>query len=151
MGLKITTIDFKDNGEIPEKFTCDGEDLSPELRWEGAPQGTKSFVLVVEDPDAPMGTFVHWVLYDIPASTNSLPAGMKASGTMKEGRTDFGKTSWGGPCPPRGHGTHRYFFILRALDAPAVGVKPGATKAQVEEAIKGHVLAEAKIMGTYKR
>ncbi len=100
MTLRITTDDFKDGGEIPKKFTCDGEDLSPELRWEGAPQGTKSFVLVVEDPDAPGGTFVHWVLYDMPASSGKLPQGMKAGGTLKEGRTDFGRNAWGGPCPP---------------------------------------------------
>lgn len=151
MSLKITTTDFKDGGVIPKKFTCDGEDLSPELQWEGAPQGTKSFVLVVEDPDAPSRTFVHWVLYDIPASSNKLPAGVKEGGTLKQGWTDFGQNAWGGPCPPKGHGPHRYFFILMAIDAPTLGLKPGATKEQVDKAVKGHVLAEAKIMGTYKR
>lgn len=151
MDFRVTTDDFKDNGEIPKKFTCDGENSPPELQWEGAPPGTKSFTLIVEDPDAPGGTFVHWVLYDVPASASKLPSGMKAGGTPKEGRTGFGQNAWGGPCPPKGHGTHRYFFILKAIDVATLGLKPGATKAQVEEAMKGHVLAETKIMGTYKR
>lgn len=151
MAFNVKSPDFSEGQTIPKKFTCEGEDLSPELDWADVPQGTKSLALICEDPDAPMGTFIHWVVYDIPANLNKLEKGVKLAGGIKTGITGFGKTGYGGPCPPKGHGTHRYFFILRALDAPSLNLPPGASKADVEKAMKGHVLGETKIMGVYKR
>lgn len=152
MAFKISSPDFKEGDTIPKKFTCEGEDVSPELNWEGAPAGTKSYSLIVEDPDAPVGTFTHWVLYDIPGNLNTLKRGATSGGgDFKTGATDFGRSSYGGPCPPRGHGTHRYFFILRALDIESLGLTSGARKTEVEKKLKGHVLAEARLMGVFKR
>jgi hypothetical protein len=152
MSLKLTSSVFEESSAIPGKYTCDGEDVSPPLTWEGAPQGTKSFALIADDPDAPRGTWVHWVVYNIPvtrtelpeavASTESIPAG----GT--QGMTDFGRIGYGGPCPPGG--THRYFFKLYALDT-MLDLEPGATKKELIEAMEGHVLAQDILMGTYAR
>ncbi|MFQ5737260.1 MAG: YbhB/YbcL family Raf kinase inhibitor-like protein [Thermodesulfobacteriota bacterium] len=155
MGFRIESPDFTEGGSIPERFSCDGEDISPQLAWDGAPEGTKSFVLTIEDPDAPMGTFVHWVVYDLPPSAHGLERGI-GSGPIgldgtKGGRTGFGHERYGGPCPPRGHGRHRYFFTIRALDIPGLGLPDGAGKGLIEKAVKGHVLAEASIMGVYER
>lgn len=151
MAFSITSPAFSEGGVIPEKFTCEGRDLTPELDWGDVPKGTKSLSLIVEDPDAPMGTFTHWVLYDIPADTVKLEQGARLKTGIKTGMTDFGRSGYGGPCPPRGHGTHRYYFILRALDVPTLGLAAGASKADVEKAMKGHILGETKTMGTYKR
>lgn len=151
MAFKIKSPEFKEGDTIPKVFTCEGEDISPELEWEDAPAGTKSFSLIVEDPDAPMGTFIHWVVYDIPAGVNRFSRGMALKDGIKNGMTDFGKRGYGGPCPPKGHGTHRYFFILRALDLPALKLTDGARKPDVEKAMKGHILAETRIMGVYSR
>ncbi len=155
MEFSIKSADIKANERVATRFTCDGEDLSPGLEWEGAPEGAKSLVLVVEDPDAPMGTFIHWVIYNIPAGLSGLERG--ASGTsaitggMKEGVSSFGRIGYNGPCPPPGHGDHRYFFRLSALDVAELEVREGANKADVEAAMKGHVLSETSIMGTYSR
>ncbi len=151
--ISIKSTDFKDSEIIPKKFTCDGEDLSPELLWDNAPKGASGFTLAVEDPDAPMGTFIHWVVYDIPADTTRIErgAGNKAGNAFKQGMNDFGKKGYGGPCPPKGHGRHRYMFILKALDVNGLGLPEGATLKDVQRAEKGHVLAETRITGIYSR
>ena len=152
--MKIYSPDFESGGVIPSIFTCDGEDISPEIRWEGAPKETKSFVLIMDDPDAPIGTFTHWVVYDIPATENHLPKNfpkVPEVNTIKQGINDFRRVGYGGPCPPRGHGYHRYFFKLYALSIPSLGLKPGSTRREVENAMKNHILAEAQFFGRYKR
>lgn len=151
MELKSTA--FQNGGEIPRKHTCDGADASPALAWQGAPAGTRAFALVADDPDAPGGTWVHWVIYDLPAAAKELPGEFATIETLpngaKQGLNDFRKTGYGGPCPPAG-APHRYFFKLYGLDAPT-NLKPRATKQQLLDAIKGHVLAEAELMGKYGR
>lgn len=141
------------NGErIPIKYTCDGEDISPPLQWEGQPEGTKAYVLIMEDPDAPIGTFTHWVIYNIPAGMNSLPENVpkkKESNLGLQGVNDFRKVGYGGPCPPPGK-PHRYFFKLYALDTP-LSIPPGARKSEVLGAMKDHVIAETQLMGLYGR
>lgn len=151
MPFKITSTDFSEGETIPKKFTCEGSDISPELSWSGLPDGTKGLALICEDPDAPMGTFIHWVVYDIPADTTAFERGIKLAGGIRTGITGFSKTGYNGPCPPKGHGTHRYFFILRSLNTETLGLPQGASKAEVEKAMKGKVLGETKIMGVYKR
>jgi len=156
MSLIITSIAFAANAAIPALYTCEGKDVSPPLAWNGVPPGAKSLALIVDDPDAPdpaapKMTWVHWVLYDIPPTATGLAEGVKPaalpSGT-REARNDFGRTSYGGPCPPIGR--HRYFFKLYALDTVLPALNP-ATKASLEAAMKGHVLAEATLMGTYQK
>lgn len=138
---------------IPRKYTCDAEDFSPPLRWENAPKQTQAFALIADDPDAPGGTWVHWVIYDLPAAASELAENTAKSATLasgaKQGRNDFGRVGYGGPCPPPGP-AHRYYFKLYALDAPT-GLQPSASKAQLLEAIKGHVLGQAELMGRYRR
>lgn len=148
MAFKVESPAFANGEKIPQKYTCEGKDISPELGWEGAPSGTKSFVLIMDDPDAPRGTFVHWVLFDISATESGLAEGSKQG---KSGRNDFGRLGYGGPCPPKGHGVHRYFFKLYALDTPSLGLAEGVSKAEVEKAMKGHILAQAEMMGRYER
>ncbi len=140
---------FADGSGIPARFTCDGENLSPQLDWNGAPDSAKSFALIVDDPDAPSGTFTHWVLFDVPGSTRSLTEGQKGVG--HSGRNDFSKVGYGGPCPPRGHGAHRYNFTLSALDVASLGLQDGASRQEVEGKMRGHVIGTAKMMGTYER
>lgn len=141
------------NGTVPSEFTCDGADRSPPLKWTAPPAETKSFVLTVTDPDAPGGTFTHWILYDLPANTSALPAGVPAQDQLAEGshqgRNDFAKTGYGGPCPPHGS-THRYFFDLFALNATLV-LPASATRAEIEDAMNTHVLARGKLMARYSR
>lgn len=153
--MEIKSNSFKNGERIPKKYTCEGEDLSPELHWTGVPPNAKSFVIIVNDPDAPIGTFNHWVIYDIPADVSSLPEGVEKKPELqrgiKQGKNDFGKIGWGGPCPPKGHGTHRYFFIIKALSVEKIGLAPGATVSQVMKAIEGKVIAEAQMYGTYSR
>lgn len=152
--FQIESPDFKEGETIPERFTCEGDDLSPLLKWTSPPKGTKSYLLIVEDPDAPMGTFVHWMLYDIPAGSQGISHGAgngKKIKDMKQGLNDFGHIGYGGPCPPKGHGAHRYNFILKALDIPALGLNDGARKSDLERAIAGHVLAETRITGKFER
>jgi Raf kinase inhibitor-like YbhB/YbcL family protein len=150
--MEIKSSAFKSGARIPAKHTCDGVDVSPSLEWSKLPVGTKNLALICDDPDAPMGTWVHWVIYDIPGSSAGLqeklpPLKELANGT-KQGMNDFRAIGYGGPCPPSGE--HRYFFRLYALDGPT-GLKPGATKAQLLAAMKGHILAEAELMVRYKR
>lgn len=153
MAMELKSSAFQSGAEIPRKYTCDGADVSPPLGWENAPAGTKAFALIADDPDAPVGTWVHWVIYDLPAETKELTEGVKPNETLpngtKQGMNDFRKIGYGGPCPPPGP-AHRYYFKLYALDAPT-GLKPRATKQQLLDAMKGHILAEAELMGRYKR
>jgi Raf kinase inhibitor-like YbhB/YbcL family protein len=148
----ITSPAFKEGGMIPAKYTCDAQDISPPLEWNKVPAGTKSLALICDDPDAVVGTWVHWVVYNIPPDASKLDENIKGerefSNGMIQGSNDWPRIGYGGPCPPSG--THRYFFKLYALDA-LLDLKPGATKAQVLKAMKGHVLAEAQLMGRYKR
>lgn len=150
--MKLTSSAFAAEEMIPTRYTCDGEDISPALSWEGIPQGTQSLVLIVDDPDAPGQTFVHWVLYDLPPETRQLPANVPNSEQLPnggvQGKNDFGKIGYGGPCPPEG--THRYFFKLYALDTQ-LGLSAGATKAQVEAAMSSHILAAQELIGRYSR
>ncbi len=156
MTLEITSPAFSHNKEIPAKYTCDGEDISPALEWSGLPEGTKSIALIVDDPDAPdpaapRMTWVHWVLYNIPPSATGLPEGVKSKDLQegtKEGLNDWKRTGYGGPCPPIGR--HRYFHKLYALDIvlPDLG-RPA--KKDLEKAMEGHILAKAELVGTYQR
>jgi Raf kinase inhibitor-like YbhB/YbcL family protein len=152
--MDLSSSAFAQGGTIPKKHTCDGGDASPALSWTGLPAGTKSLVLIVDDPDAPdpaapKMTWVHWVLYNIPPSATGLPEGVKSlpAGTL-EGLNDWQRTGYGGPCPPIGR--HRYFFKLYALDAVVPVLSP-PTKNAVETASRGHVIARAELIGTYKR
>lgn len=148
----ITSPAFQNNGMIPAKYTCDAKNISPELVWKAVPKGTKSLALITDDPDAPMGTWVHWVVFNIPADTTKLeekiPAGDKLKNGALQGRNDFPDTGWGGPCPPSG--THRYFFKIYALDT-LLSLKPGATKAELLKAMEGHITGQGEIIGKYKR
>jgi hypothetical protein len=152
MKIEVTSTAFEEGGMIPRKHTCDGEDISPALAWTGIPEGTKSIALICDDPDAPMGTWVHWVLFNLPPDTRGLPENVPSDSTLKRGgqhgRNDFRKTGYGGPCPPGG--THRYYFKVYALET-MVGLTPGATKKDLEKAMEGHILAEGQLMGKYTR
>src|SRR5215472_2109218 len=148
--MQLLVDSFSEGAPIPKQYTCEGGDVSPQIRWSGASNAAKSFVLIVDDPDAPSGTWVHWVQYDIPGSTHELPEG----GGVKVGLTgtnSFGKQGYGGPCPPKGHGPHRYYIKLYALNVPSLGLKAGAKRAELDRALKGHILAEAQYMGRYER
>ena len=145
--LQIASPAFSHEGMIPSKFTCDGADASPPLSIVDIPEDTRSLALIVDDPDAPRGTWVHWVVWNILPGTRDIQENSVPRGAI-QGTNDFGNQRYGGPCPPSG--THRYYFKLYALDA-ALALKPGATKAQVEEAMKGRVLAQSELVGLYKR
>ncbi|OPY14694.1 MAG: putative kinase inhibitor protein [Syntrophus sp. PtaB.Bin001] len=150
--MKITSRAFNDGEMIPMKYTCDGDDVSPPLEWDNVPENTKSLALISDDPDAPGGTWVHWVVYDIPASMKTLTENIRPerelSSGIRQGNNDWSKIGYGGPCPPSG--THRYYFKLYALNA-VLSLKPGATKEQLLRAMKGHILEEAQLMGKYQR
>ena len=151
MPLELKIGAFSEGGAIPRRHTCDGEDLSPALSWSGAPADAKGFGLIVDDPDAPGGVWNHWLLYDVPVATQSLPEGFKPGKLGASGVNDFGKPGYGGPCPPKGHGPHRYFFKLFALNTATLGLKQGAKRAELDRALKGHIVAEAQHMGRYER
>jgi Raf kinase inhibitor-like YbhB/YbcL family protein len=148
--MKLTSTAFKDGDGIPTPYTCKGVDISPPLAWENAPAGTKTFALIVDDPDAPSKVWVHWVVWNIPSSSSSLrehiPTQDQLDDGTRQGTDDFGSVGWGGPCPPSG--THRYYFKLYALDA-ALSLSGVVDKEKLLDAMKGHVLAEAQLMGTY--
>ena len=151
--ISISIEGFKDGGTIPDIYTCKGKAISPSLSWKGIPAETKSIALIMDDPDAPGGTFVHWVLYNVPPQTQKLPEGMPhdkilADGSV-QGMTDFGRTGYGGPCPPPGK-PHRYYFKIYALDSK-IDLTPGISKKQLENAMAGHILAKGEIVGIYKR
>ena len=151
--LKLHTAAFKPGADIPRKFTCTGPDVSPALDWDEPPAGTRSLALIMDDPDAPAGTWVHWVVFDLPASTRQLPEGVPKAeavpGGGRQGVNDFGKTGYGGPCPPPGK-PHRYFFKLYAVDRP-LGLDARATKHDVEQAMQGHILAQGELVGRFGR
>ncbi len=152
MALSISSDAFQDGGQIPSKYTCDGQDISPQLAWGGPPQGTKAFALIVDDPGAPSGVFTHWVLFNLPADTRQLAEGIPSQSQLQngalQGKNDFGKIGYSGPCPPRGT-THQYRFTLYALDK-LLDLKAGATKKQILEAVKGYVLAQGQLRGVYQ-
>lgn len=151
--MKLTSAAFVDGQPIPQKYTCDGADISPPLAWSAAPAGTRSLALICDDPDAPVGTWVHWVIYALPAASTELPEMVGAVDVLpdgaRQGLNDFRRVGYGGPCPPPGR-AHRYFFKLYALDAE-VALGPRASKRELVRAMAGHVLAEAELMGTYQR
>lgn len=152
--LKIKSKAIKNGEKIPIVFTCDGKDMSPPLEFSEIPPKTKSLVLIMDDPDAPMGTWVHWVVYNIPPSTKELQPDIPKKKTLKngiiQGKNSWGKIGYGGPCPPKITGAHRYFFKLYAIDKK-LNLFPGATKKEVLNAIKGHIIEQATLMGIYKR
>ncbi len=145
--LSLRSAAFADGEPIPRRHTCEGEDLSPPLSWSGVPEGTRSLALIVDDPDAPAGTFVHWLAWGLDPARGGLGEGEAAP---VEGRNGFGASGYRGPCPPPGHGPHRYFFRLFALDSE-LGLAAGASRAELERALEGHVLARAELAGTYER
>jgi Raf kinase inhibitor-like YbhB/YbcL family protein len=150
----LTSDDFKRGEMIPHHHTCQGNDVSPALTWSDPPPGTQSFALICDDPDAPGKTWVHWVLYRLPAHVRGLPQDVEKDGELsdgsRQGKNDFGNVGYGGPCPPVGHGPHRYFFKIYALDnVPELA--PGATKDELLAAMEGHILADADLMGRYER
>lgn len=154
MAMKLTSSAFAHNQRIPIRYTCDGDDVSPPLAWSGAPDNTRSFVLLCSDPDAPSGTWWHWAVYNIPAHTNQLkehyPTDAKV-GETHQALTDFRRIGYGGPCPPSGHGTHHYHFRLLALGVEHLDLPQKAHCREVETAARPHVLAEAALTGLYSR
>jgi Raf kinase inhibitor-like YbhB/YbcL family protein len=152
MEIKVTSSAFAEGGLIPAKYTCDGSDISPPLQWEAVPEGTKSIALISDDPDAPMGTWVHWVLFNLPAETRKLEENIPPDKTLpngaKQGLSDFGRIGYGGPCPPSG--THRYFFKIYALDTK-LDLAAGARKRELLKAMEGHILGQGQLIGKYKR
>lgn len=152
MAIQLTSEAFSDGTMIPKQFTCDGEDLSPPLSWSGLPTETATLALICDDPDAPVGTWDHWVLFNIPASATGLPVNVPSKATLDDGsvhgNNSWGRLGYGGPCPPGG--THRYFFKLYALDI-ALNLKTGVTKSQLVKAMEGHILDQGQLMGQYRR
>jgi len=152
MEITVTSTAFQEGGMIPKKYTGDGNDVSPPLAWSAVLAGAKSLALISDDPDAPMGTWVHWVLYNLPPDTKELPERMPTDATLasgaRNGKNDFRKLGYGGPLPPSG--THRYYFKLYALDT-MLNLPPGATKQQLLKAMEGHILGQGQLMGKYKR
>jgi Raf kinase inhibitor-like YbhB/YbcL family protein len=153
MSIQVTSAVFEEGQPIPKKYTCEGPDVSPPLEWTGVPDGAKSLVLICDDPDAPMGTWVHWVLFNLPADTTGLAENVEKKATLengtRQGVSDFKRPGYGGPCPPPGK-PHRYFFKLYALDT-MLDLGEGARKKDVEKEMKGRILAQGQLMGTYKR
>ena len=150
--MELTSDAFTPEGAIPSTDTCDGADRSPALAWTAPPAGTKSFALIMDDPDAPRGRWIHWTIYRLPPSTRRMPEAFPLDAELpdgtRQGRTDFGRTGYGGPCPPSG--VHHYRFMLYALDV-RLSLAPGATITELEQAMRGHLLAQATLIGTYRR
>ncbi len=153
MAFEIKSAAFAQGADIPRKFTCDGQDVSPALSWSEPPKGTRSLALIMDDPDAPVGTWVHWVLYDLPGTARALPESVAKERELAtgghQGNNGWNRTGYGGPCPPPGP-AHRYFVKLYALDSKT-NLTAGATKAELEKAMQGHILAQTELMGRYKR
>lgn len=146
MAIKITSPAFAEGEMIPRKYTCDGDDISPPLQISDVPENTKALALIMDDPDAPVGGWDHWIVFNIPASISQINEGEEPQGTT--GKNSWGRTGYGGPCPPSG--THRYFFKLYALDT-MLDLEQGASKKKILKAMEGHILAQGKLMGKYKR
>ncbi len=154
MALHLESSEFEEGEPIPRRFTCDGEDVSPPLAWHGVPQGTRSLALVCDDPDAPNGTWYHWAVFDIPPETVALDEGFSADesvGRLRQGVNDFGRIGYGGPCPPRGHGAHRYNFRLLALSSERLGLVMRPRCAEVLQQARAHLVEETVLTGTYER
>lgn len=149
MSFQLKSPAFENGATIPTKHTCEGDDVSPELAWGDPPANTRSFALILDDPDAPGATFTHWILVDIPGTARGLAEGTSDAGMATA--NDFGMTRYGGPCPPPGDGKHRYFFNLYALDRESLELSKNASRADVERAMDGHVLSQVQLMGTYER
>jgi len=153
MSFALKTNAFPEGGQIPKKYTCDAADVSPGLTWRDIPAGTQAFALIADDPDAPVGTWTHWVIWNIPATAAALPEGVAKNEVLpdgaRQGKNDFKRIGYGGPCPPPGK-PHRYFFRLYALDGKP-DVKAGTSRGELERAMKGHVLSIAELMGRYGR
>ena len=151
--MEITSTAFQAGETIPTRYSCDGQDISPALSWSGVPERTQSFALILDDPDAPGGTFTHWVIFNIPAETleleEAIPTSPQLPNGALQGRNSFGAIGYGGPCPPRGT-LHHYHFVIYAL-GETLDLTAGASKAQVLNAMQGHILAQAEIIGTYQR
>lgn len=151
--MQVTSSAISSGAEFPKRNSCQGENLSPQLAWNGAPANTRSFALILDDPDAPGGTFTHWLLWNIPAATTELPENLPKTPHLADGaaqgRNDFGKIGYGGPCPPPGK-AHRYYFRLFALDS-TLDLKPGAGRRELERALEGHILARGELMGRFAR
>jgi hypothetical protein len=152
MSITVSSPAFGSLQQIPQKYTCDGMDVSPPLSWDTVPDNARSIVLVCDDPDAPAGTWVHWVCYDIPSAVNAMAEAMPRADTLpcggKQGKNDFGRIGWGGPCPPSG--THRYFFKVYVLDT-MLDLPAGRTKKNIEKAMKGHIVGQGELVGKYSR
>lgn len=150
--MELKSHAFEEGSMIPKKYTCDGQDISPPLKWTSVIDGTKTLALICDDPDAPGGTWVHWVIFNLPSDTRDLAENMphlkELPNGAKQGTNDFGKIGYGGPCPPGG--THRYYFKIYSLDTD-LNLEAGATNAQLLQAMKGHILGEGQLIGKYKR
>ena len=150
--MQVTSTAFKEGQSIPRQYTCDGVNISPPLEWNGVPKSAKTIAIIADDPDAPSGTWVHWVVYNLPAENIGLVENLPLTENLKaggfQGKNDFQKIGYGGPCPPSG--THRYFFKVYTLDSE-LPLKAGATKADIEKAMQGHIVAQTQLMGTYSR
>jgi Raf kinase inhibitor-like YbhB/YbcL family protein len=151
MSFSLKVKGFDDGATIPKRNSCEGDDSSPALEWSDEPRGTQSFALIVDDPDAPGGTWNHWLLWDIPANVHSLAEGFRPGKIGSSGKNDFGKPGYGGPCPPKGHGAHRYYFTLYAVDKASLGLSAGAKRQDLDRALKGRALGQARYMGRYER
>jgi hypothetical protein len=151
MAFELKVKGFANGEFVPKRHTCEGEDISPALEWSGEPDGTQGFALIVDDPDAPAGTWNHWLLWDIPAHVHALGEDYRPGGAGTGGRNDFGKPGYGGPCPPKGHGVHRYYFTLYAVDRPVLGLAAGSARKDLDRALAGRVLAQTAYMGRYQR
>ncbi|MCK6452600.1 MAG: YbhB/YbcL family Raf kinase inhibitor-like protein [Alphaproteobacteria bacterium] len=153
MAMKLSSTAFPGGAKVPVKYTCDGADLSPPLSWSAAPPATRSFALVCADPDAPAGTWYHWAVYDIPADMTALPEDHSPGqgGVMRDATNDFGRAGYGGPCPPRGHGTHRYAFTVYALKVDRLPLSGKPRCRDVERAAKANALDHATLIGVYAR
>ena len=151
MTFRLIVAAFPEGGTIPAMHTCEAADLSPSIEWAGAPAEAKSFAMIVDDPDAPAGVWNHWLLYNIPPSVHSIAQGFMPGQAGESGVNDFAKPGYNGPCPPKRGGAHRYYFKLYALDIVKLDLKKGAQRADLDRALKGHVIAEAQYMGRFER
>jgi Raf kinase inhibitor-like YbhB/YbcL family protein len=151
MAFTVQVAGFGNGELVPKRHTCEGADASPALEWSGEPEGTESFALIVDDPDAPVGTWNHWLLWDIPAHVHSIAEGFRPGGLGASGVNDFRRPGYGGPCPPKGHGPHRYFFRVYAVDRPMLGLPGGSQRGELDRALKGRVIGQAEYMGRYER
>ncbi len=149
--MKLSSSAFADGAAIPRRFTCDGEDISPPLQWSNAPEGTRSLILLCDDPDAPAGKWLHWAVYDIPPTSTELVENVAEKAKMKQAINDFRKTGYGGPCPPHGHGPHHYHFRLLALSTDHLRVQPNPSCREVEREARKFTLAEATLVGWYEK